>query len=626
MSLINIPSSMSPPSINHSVANGSHLIPFIPQEILVKLCSYLNYKEAIHFGLANKRVSILLSDLYLWSLFLQKDFPISYVELKPTLAQCPALYKQLAIVADHIEAGEYQMEKFLLPNASTFFPSFAYPPFATFYDNKLLFGLYGRQNDTIYYTLNLKTKETTQLFKWNGTHINYINICNGMLLSASSSSGTIAVWNLETGKMRQTVKGDQANIDCVTIDNGKLFSASRDGTIAVWDLESGEELKLQTFNEGWPRVRIMIADHGKLFVALSDDTIKIWDLNTAKEIQTLVGHEALIVQMIVRNGQLISETEYGTIRIWDPDTGKNLQTLYAGRGYSFTRIIAWENMLMTTHSQWCGRTRLKIWNLHTREVLQEFDQSTANQIVTFYEGKLIAFRVDKWIKIWDFNLPFLSPHLPALKENLAHLGIVTEQEYREKLHCFPKDLPKRGIYSPEDLQILMSSGSSDFQHLEIPTEENAEDKIQAQKSAFEKHKIVYTMLKQLFAAAQQKSEKTKPCVATRAESDTVSYEISNPWPAFQEKLNIAEASFSAQGLTPSQFAKKFSGESYAEIVTMTNALIDEFRAEEQAQLRAYLTQPGILRVWNNLRDEHNIMGLADLLKTDYAPHNIFQMG
>jgi WD40 repeat protein len=55
-------------------------------------------------------------------------------------------------------------------------------------------------------------------------------------------SGTISLYNLETGRKLGTFKGHSDEVMCVRLqsaDSGVLLSGSKDGTVRVWDVRTG---------------------------------------------------------------------------------------------------------------------------------------------------------------------------------------------------------------------------------------------------------------------------------------------------------------------------------------------------------------------------------------------------
>jgi len=214
---------------------------------------------------------------------------------------------------------------------------------------------------------------------------------------------------------------------------------------------------------------------------------------------------------------------------------------------------------------------------------------------------------------------------------LAGFNIVSTQEYSRELKCRPDHLLSIGICSPADLQALLHFNSPDFQCLQL--EEVADTSANPQTIAFDKKKIVLTLLDQLLAAAQKKSDEVKRFSAHRSDDSSVyEVEVPNPWGDFQDKLKRIKEALKEQTATRDQILQTFNPESYAKLVKEYNALIDEFRNLEQEpkiqllKLYDYINQVGILKVWIRLKDM-GIDSLSALLQQkEIAPQDIFNMG
>ena len=556
---------------------------------------------------------------------------------------------------------------------------------ATAWNGKLMFGL----DNGIIMILDPKTAEM-QTLDGNQFDITCVVVQNDKLFSGASDC-TIKVWDLNTGKEVRTLNGHRHKITCMAVwDDHRLISASADRTLKIWDLKTGQVLQTLRGHRTYVGNMIMFEN---ILLSSSPWDIKIWDLKTQKVLQTFEEEQSQIQYISFSNGQLISCLEDRIINSWDfnfpslslysqqlleenleilgkmahaeytqqpqvveelaeklhPDFKERLKqhsfklkVPFSSSAAVILRVqteVCVEALLNAVHSQdhrrasqllnqmlwidphnsiiyfllWliCDRPDSDRWGEHAFHERQGYSATLLQKEEAIAEFKHI-------LKMkWDGDFPLL----------LADLGIVTKREYSQKLNCRPTDLPARGLRSAADLQALFNSPH--FQYLQIIPEETSKDRTQARESALKKQKAVYALLDELLIATQQKSEETKQCAVAKDESGNV-YEVPNPWPAFLEKLKKTKADLSAQGLTPDQFLEKFSPTSYAEIVKMTNALIDEFRSLEPGtqilRLHAYLNQWGIHQKWIRLHQDDGIESLADLLKTAHAPHDIFNMG
>jgi WD40 repeat protein len=631
---------------------------YLPIEVLRLICSNLDDpKNVIHFGLANRYLNILFSDVPLWNSFLYKHFPDSHANLESD-AKSLALYKQrtnaahnIKNVKRNIETGEFSLKQLAWQQG--------YPNTVIVYKDKLISG----SSDKEIKICDLDTGQELMTLAGHEGEISSIVIYKNKIISGSLDN-TIKIWDINTGEELKTLRGHQDSILSIAACGDWVISGSMDETIKIWDIDTGEELK--TLNGHTNTVSSVIVYDKKLISGSWDNTIKIWNHETGEELLTLTGHNDEVKCIIVYDDKIISGSRDTKIKIWDLKTGHELQTLTGHRDL-VTSIVAYDNKLISSSND----KTIKIWDLKTGKELQTIDThynrpikicdlKTGKEIkilnlktgkelptldahkdwitsVALCEDRIISASRDKTIKIWDFSYPspyfekeevVIKPkHLPLL----ADLKIVSEKDYSEKLKCLPNFLPQIGICSPDDLQALWNFNSPEFQYLQITAEEVINDYAQLQVRAHCKKEIVITLLDQLLAAAKHKSDEVKQCSVIRDDNSGIVYNVPNPWIVFQETLSSFQHDLDIKTEAPKGLLGKFGPESYKELVKEVNALIDEFCTLEREtrilRLSAYVKQRGLLEVWKKLHDHHGINSLAALLQhKQIAPRDIFNIG
>jgi len=363
----------------HPIDHSSQVISFedhgipIPNDILKLIASFLTPADIVHFGLANRRLSILFSDMELWNSLLRKHFPDSYEKLKPT-TESLSFYKHLTLIENNIKTGKYRLQ--------TLEGHQHVVSCMMVYEDKLI-----SSDDTIK-IWDLHTEKELMTLPGD-TIIHRIAIYEGKLIAASlelkvwdfhtgqelqpsqkyldilfskNYDGkiinflykTIMISDPHTGQMLQTLNGHQTLIDSLIVHDGNLISLSYDGAIKIWDMRTGQELRqfqrkelsdcaaayedkiilgswsgaieildlhtgqqLHLLKEHQRGVSCLTAYNGKLFSGSWDSTIKIWDLHTGKLLQTLKGHQERILCLAVHDGKIISGSADCTIKIWD---------------------------------------------------------------------------------------------------------------------------------------------------------------------------------------------------------------------------------------------------------------------------------------------------------------------
>ncbi|MCC3527797.1 MAG: NACHT domain-containing protein [Microcoleus sp. PH2017_22_RUC_O_B] len=144
-------------------------------------------------------------------------------------------------------------------------------------------------DDKIVQILNLKTGETTNLGEHEKGVYSVAWSSDGKIIASGSDDLTIKLWDSNTHKCLQILKGHTDQIRSVVFSpNSKLLaSGSDDCTIKLWDVESGVCLK--TFTEHENRVRSVAFSPDGLMLASGseDETIKLWNITTYSFIKTL---------------------------------------------------------------------------------------------------------------------------------------------------------------------------------------------------------------------------------------------------------------------------------------------------------------------------------------------------
>jgi WD40 repeat protein len=158
----------------------------LPIDVLRLICFFLdNPKDVVHFGLANRCLTVLFSDVELWNAFVHKHFPFSYakLELRREGLSC---YKRLTIIRSNIRSGIYRFQ-----------------------------------------TLKGHQHHVTRLEIW------------GRKLISSSYDRTIKIWDLNSGKELQTLEqGGSWSNNITIVNDGKFVFSAEDYTIRIWDFNN----------------------------------------------------------------------------------------------------------------------------------------------------------------------------------------------------------------------------------------------------------------------------------------------------------------------------------------------------------------------------------------------------
>ncbi len=147
---------------------------------------------------------------------------------------------------------------------------------------------------------------------------------NGRFLASGDESGSIQVWDAQSGEPLQRLAGHGATITNLAWSphSDRLASASTDGTARVWDSELGQGLlTLRGAGEAYAVAWDLRGE--TLFSAGEDRAINQWDVRTGQLVQSFAGHQGAVLALAYDPGarKLASGSLDETVRVWDVATG-----------------------------------------------------------------------------------------------------------------------------------------------------------------------------------------------------------------------------------------------------------------------------------------------------------------
>jgi WD40 repeat protein len=250
---------------------------------------------------------------------------------------------------------------------------------------------------------DVNTGKLVQTLPGHEGFINYLAISgDGQKLFSASADKSIKIWNLSNGKLISKLTGYNSYVNSLAIspDGQKLFSAGADKTIRVWNIDTKKEIKILQGHTSYVNSLVISPDGKKLYSASADQTIKVWNTNTYKNIQTLHGHTSFVNFLVISpNGEkLFSAGADKTIRVWDTKTYRNIQILQGHQRYVDSLAISNDEQKLISSSD--DRT-IKIWDLSTGKYISIYADNVKSLAVS-RDGQMIATSgVGKDIKIWQ---------------------------------------------------------------------------------------------------------------------------------------------------------------------------------------------------------------------------------
>ena len=114
-------------------------------------------------------------------------------------------------------------------------------------------------------------------------------------------------------------------------DGTKIISASFSGTVTIWNVESGKPMKQLTGHKEAVYTAQFSRDGRQVITASNDGTAKVWDAATGNLLRDITGHtdEVKSARFSPDGKRIITSSYDHTIKVWDPVSTKCLYTFYA---------------------------------------------------------------------------------------------------------------------------------------------------------------------------------------------------------------------------------------------------------------------------------------------------------
>ena len=166
---------------------------------------------------------------------------------------------------------------------------------------------------------------------------------DGDELAMALDDGTIKLWGMADGKVRETLIGHRAPVWSVRFspDGKTLATASDDMTVRLWDLADHKE-PIEIKYDRAIRSLAFAPDGKTLATGSRDGMVRFLDIDTGKERFTFKAHTGVLMSMVFsRDGKTLA-TGGGDklVKLWDADTGRERVTLPGHTGGVYAVALA----------------------------------------------------------------------------------------------------------------------------------------------------------------------------------------------------------------------------------------------------------------------------------------------
>src|SRR5262245_32200412 len=176
--------------------------------------------------------------------------------------------------------------------------------------------------------------QTATEFKGHTALVHNIAVSpDGKELATAGFDDVVKIWEIATGKNKQTLTGHAKPVDCVAYrPDGKVLASSRnDNTIRLWNLADGKtiaEIKAHTDIVS----SIAFSPDGKYLASASaDKSVRLWNAADGKEAKNLGAHGGSVYSVAFSpdSKYLASAGQDSVVKIWDVAGQKELKTIKA---------------------------------------------------------------------------------------------------------------------------------------------------------------------------------------------------------------------------------------------------------------------------------------------------------
>ena len=146
---------------------------------------------------------------------------------------------------------------------------------------------------------------------------------DGAWIASTDRTREIAVWDVATGRLAQTLMSDAATAAALDFsDNGeRLVVCGSDMGLHVWHVPSQcWKAALRGHDDDLIAVEVS-PDGRRAFSASRDRTVRAWDLDTGQSVGLLMGHATMLsaIALSPDGGTVVSGDQAGDVRIWESE-------------------------------------------------------------------------------------------------------------------------------------------------------------------------------------------------------------------------------------------------------------------------------------------------------------------
>ena len=255
---------------------------------------------------------------------------------------------------------------------------------------------------------NVETGKQTDTVKGRPAVVTSVAFsANGKQIVIAGSNNSLRIWSAKSGERTLMLQGHTAFVTSVALspNEKQIVSGNSDNTLRIWNGETGEQIRTLKGNQGYVNSVGFSPDGTRVVSGSSDNMVRVWDAETGDQIHSLSGHLQTVnsVAFSPSGKQIVSGSSDNTLRVWLAETGQETITL-SGHTQSVTEVaFSPDGKRIVSGS---GDNTVKVWNAATGEQTITLKGHTLPVICVAFspDGKrVVSGSFDNTIRIWNIE-------------------------------------------------------------------------------------------------------------------------------------------------------------------------------------------------------------------------------
>jgi WD40 repeat protein/nucleoside phosphorylase len=230
---------------------------------------------------------------------------------------------------------------------------------------------------------------------------------DGETLASGSSDTTVRLWDVSTGAERCILRAHSQDVLSVVFgpDGRTLASSSEDRTVRLWDISAGTAHRVLEGHSLGVRSVAFAPDGKTLASGGMDHTVRLWDIATGTQQRVLKGHSQGVwnVAFSPDNKMLASGSLDRTVRLWEAATGFNYRVIEHHYGSVSSVAFAPDGRTLASGS---NDSTVCLWDVRTgaRSYVLRGHSGEVRSVAFSPDGKTLASgAMDRTVCLWDIS-------------------------------------------------------------------------------------------------------------------------------------------------------------------------------------------------------------------------------